>query len=220
MFENIRLITKRFNKVCDAGPLWYKRSRIHCCCELNFGMGEKVVWTEHNSIPLYKLIAFFDFAVESVTVPGNKEYQYSLVNNNVTILISWTRAEGSEYTFTFRHKQYKFEREVLRKTVSGGSVWAWRQQLYMAVMKILTQHVRTEICVRTGDLFCKQDHHPYEFKLGQKVKTISGPNVRTARTGFVIRRFYHLNDKTNMYQLLVNGKEVERRYLPGDLEKI
>lgn len=218
MFENIRLITKKNNKICDPGPSWTAKSKIHCCCELNFGLGEKFTWTPHHSIPLTRLIDFYNELIKSISGPLGKEYQYSFANNHCTIVVLWSTADRSNFDFTFRWRYYNYDNEVFRKRISFASFYSYNRSLFFTVMHVLIKSASEEACVRAGELFYKPDGHPYEFKLGQKVKT--GAHVKKERVGHIIRRFYHKKRETNMYQLLVNDKTIERWFLPNDLEKI
>lgn len=82
---------------------------------------------------------------------------------------------------------------------------------------VLIKSASEEACERVGELFYNPKGHPYEFKMGQKVKTT--PHVKKERVGHIIHRFYHKKLKTNVYQLLVNDKEIERWFWPTDLER-
>lgn len=216
MFEHIRLITKKDNKICDPDPSWNAKSKIHCCCELNFGLGEKFTWTQHHSIPLTRLITFYNELIKSEREPRGKEYQYSFPNNNYTIVILWSTEDRSKFDFTFRFRCGDYDREVYRKTISGDLFYSYKHSLFMTVMQVLIKSASEEACVRAGVLFYGSDRHPYEFKMGQKVKT--GPHVTKERVGHIIRRFPHKKRKTNVYQLLLNDRVYERWFWPTDLE--
>jgi len=218
MFENIRLITKKNNKISDPDLSWNARSKIHCCCELNFGLGEKFTWSQHHSIPLTRLITFYNQLFKSISAPLGKEHQYSFPNNHYTIVVLWSTADRSNFNFTFRYRCYNHDSEVYRKTISSSGFYSYNRSLFFTVMHVLIKSASEEACVRAGELFYGSDTHPYEFKMGQKVKT--GAHVKKERVGYIIHRFYHEKRKINVYQLLVNDKTIERWFWPGDLERI
>ncbi|MBO9203331.1 MULTISPECIES: hypothetical protein [Niastella] len=211
MFENIRLFTKRDNKISDPNPSWDTQSRIHCSCELNTGLGNKLIWTPGNTIPLHNLIEFYNGWYDaSVTVNGN--FQYAFSNGGATITILYNTGN-----VIIRYKHHNIDDEVLRK-----GVWApnYKDEFYCKVMSILTQHTNTALCMKVGQLFFKKNNHEHQFEIGQRVKTILNNNVKTERVGYILHRGYHFNDSTNLYFLMINGEKYSKRYLPADLEKI
>lgn len=218
MFEITRLIAKKDNKITDPGPGWNMKTKIHCCCALHVGLGDKYEWTPHHSMPLSRLVEFYKELGEITSAPLGKTYQYTFVNNGYTIVCAWVRTDTTEFNFTIRYKSEGRDNEVFRKKLFNGIVYSYWPDLYFQVMNILTQSASEAACVKAGELFYKQDGHPYEFRRGQKVTT--RPHLRQQRTGYIISCYYHQKNKTNIYQLLVNGKRVDRWYLPGDLIKI
>ncbi|ACU59992.1 hypothetical protein [Chitinophaga pinensis] len=110
------------------------------------------------------------------------------------------------------------EKLLIEKTVSYGAIHDFVVNFFGTVMRTLTMANADEMSVFFGELINRRDNlPPAEFKFGQRVVTIIGPNVKTLRTGHVISRFYHYEDKTNMYILMVDGEVRKKRYLPGDL---
>lgn len=86
-------------------------------------------------------------------------------------------------------------------------------------MSMLTQKTNENACIAVGEMFSnKQEQINYEFKIGQKVRTKIGRNVKTIRDGYIIHRFYHDKEKMTMYQILENGKRLEKRYYASDFE--
>jgi hypothetical protein len=57
------------------------------------------------------------------------------------------------------------------------------------------------------------------FRVGDKVRTIIGPNARTERVGHVFERTYHVERNEHLYYLLVNGKRYKKWYFSDDLER-
>ncbi|MBW8683854.1 hypothetical protein [Chitinophaga rhizophila] len=91
---------------------------------------------------------------------------------------------------------------------------------FLQIMQILTQYTSAEVCTYYGEMMgLGQGIPPFEFKVGERVTTVPGKNVKTQRTGYIITRSYHMNDKTNLYYLMVDGKILVKRYLPADLIK-
>ncbi|MCS3800956.1 hypothetical protein [Niastella sp. OAS944] len=217
MFEHIRLITKKDNKISDPNISWNAKSKIHCCCELNFGLGEKFTWTQHHSIPLTRLIKFYNELLDSITGPLGKEHQYLFPNNYGTIVILWSTEDRSGFNFTFRYRSYNYDEEVYRKTISSSLFYFYKRSLFFTVMQVLIKNSGEEACVRAGELFYGSDRHPYEFKMGQRVKTAA--HVKKQRIGYIMMRFYHEKRKTNVYQLMLNDRIYERWFWPADLER-
>jgi hypothetical protein len=87
-------------------------------------------------------------------------------------------------------------------------------------MSVLTTSTKPEVCVKVGEEFWGLAQESFEFKIGQRVRTILGQNVKTPRVGFIVNRFRHDKEKTNIYQLLIDGRILNKRYLPEELESI
>ncbi len=86
-------------------------------------------------------------------------------------------------------------------------------------MTILTNSTSSEVCTHIGEqFFDNKNLETFEFRIGQRVKTILGQNVRTQKHGFIINRFKHEKENTNIYQILVDGKTLDKRYFPNELE--
>jgi hypothetical protein len=219
MFENIRLISRRDNKISDPNASWDTKTKIYCCCDLNLGLGEKMSWTPHNAIPLRNLIEFYNLLENSAS---GSAFQYAFKHNESVVTFFWTKLEKRGLYLTIRHKleskYFPYDEEIFRSLAWRRSYY--KDDLYLTVMRVLTAYTINEVCIKVAALFYKNSEHYYEFTRGQKVKTILGPNVKTPRIGHVIDRGYHENDKTNLYFLMVNGEVLTKRYLPGDLEKI
>ena len=218
MFENVRLVSRRDNKITDPNASWDTKTKIYCCCDLNLGLGQKISWTPQNAIPLRNLIGFYNLL--NRYTPGS--YQYTFKHDESVITFSWTTFEKRSMYLTIRRKidskYFPVDEEIFRSLAWRRS--NYKDELYLTVMRLLTTYTINEVCIKVAALFYKNSEHYYEFARGQRVKTILGPNVKTARIGHVIDRGYHENDKTNLYFLMVKGEVLTKRYLPGDLEKI
>lgn len=220
MFENIRLISRRDNKISDPNASWDSKTKIYCCCELNLGLGEKIIWTPNNAIPLHNLIEFYNLLVQSE--PGSKN-QYAFKHDDEVITFFWADEKyGVEVTIRYKCESRwgTTDIEIFRGKMRRRNRHNYRNDFYLTIMRVLTAYTINEVCTKVGALFYKNSLHVYEFEIGQIVKTILGPNVKTARVGHVIDRGYHDNDKSNLFFLMVNGTVLEKRYYPGDLEKI
>ncbi|MNY18194.1 hypothetical protein D3C86_1515580 [compost metagenome] len=89
----------------------------------------------------------------------------------------------------------------------------------MTVIGILSEKTNNEVSVAVGELFFeKHSNMNYEFRIGQRVQTIIGQNVKTERIGAVIDKSYHDKDQTTIYRLLIDGKISAKRYFPADLK--
>lgn len=214
MFENIKLISKRDNKVQGPNLNWRKPSNIHCVCELNLGLGEKIVWTNGNAIRLTQLIEFYRNINHAIRKQDKNIYEYSFRHNDLNVIISYT----SEMYFIVRYKFWRTERVVLEKRINCNII----NDFYIQIMGILIENTTCELCKHVGKLFFlgQETSHEYEFEIGEKVKTIIGNRVKTYREGIIVNRFYHNVQKINMYQLLTNDKKlINWYYYPNNLKK-
>ena len=110
------------------------------------------------------------------------------------------------------------EELLIEKRLRHHIIRDYGADFFRTVMRILTMANADEMSVFYAELMYREKRNPpAEFEIGQRVSTIIGPNVKTLRTGHIISRGYHLNDKTNMYFLMVDGEVRKKRYFPGDL---
>ncbi len=219
MFDNIKLLTKRDNKITEPNTTWDIKSKIHCSCELHLGLGAKYIWTDSNSIPFSKLLHFYTVLANSVRNPNKSNNQYSFKNNHITLTFDWVIDNSNNIELSLRHTQNKIDEIVLKKTLWNGTFYSYRNNFYMTVMTILINQTNQAMCIHVGKQFFREtDNSTYEFQIGQRVKTVLGENVKTPRNGHIIDRFRHYEYKTNMYLLMVDGKVLVKRYLPSDLE--
>jgi hypothetical protein len=219
MFDNIRLFTKPNNKIEEANNSWTTKTRIHCSFELNLGFGtDKVVWEEGNSIKLQRLINFHTGLKKLITNSTQKEFSFEIKKNDVIYLFNWTLEEDYRIRLRIDEQYYNSTKFILEKKFYNSEIYAFSHKFLITVVSILSKNTNNEVASFVGESFFK--NHPVvnsEFKIGQKVKTIIGANVKTERTGIVINKYFHSKGRTNMYELLVDGKTLVKRYLPEDL---
>lgn len=216
MFDNIRLFTKANNRVQEPSSSWTSKTTIHCAFDLNLGFGsDKAVWHTGNSVKLRKLIGFY-LQVNKLIDNKEAEYQFELKNNDFVYVFNWTNSNVKVY-----RQSCGTSHLILEKKFSYSEVIRFTKQFFTTIMKILSTYTNNEVASSIGELFFKRHNdRPYEFKIGHKVETIIGANVKTSRWGVIIDKWYHSKDKTTMYQLLVGDTILVKRYLPSDLKLI
>ncbi len=222
MFDNIQLFTKTDNKVQEPNNSWTAHTTIHCSFDLNLGFGtEKEVWDIGNSIKLRYLISFFTDLNSFVTDSKKNELLFNLKNNDLTYNIIWTKTDKQAISAKVTRQYYHSTKFILQKVFVPMEIIDFSRQFFITVMSKLAKDTNNEVTSTIGELFySRQDNTNFEFKIGQKVKTIIGQNVKTERQGIVANKWYHDKDKTTMYQLLVDNKILDKRYLPMDLKLI
>ncbi|MDR2951518.1 MAG: hypothetical protein LBV71_20200 [Prevotella sp.] len=218
MFDNIELFTKRNNIAVPPDRDLTTKSVIHCTCELSTGFGSKnIKWTYGNSIKLTKMIEFYNKLYFFETHSSVEEFEYQFAHNDFFYIFSCYRRDR-DLLYALKMRYYDRERVLLEKK----NVY-WRNEFYIHIMKKLTSCTNNDVSTKIGELFFKirNDYpHDYEYKIGQKVKTLLSENIKTKRTGYVINRFYHDKRKTRLYQIMEDGTLLNTWYRPDELEKI
>lgn len=222
MFDNIQLFTKTDNKVQEPDKSWTAQTTIHCSFELNLGFGtNKEVWDTGNSIKLRQLIFFLVDLNSFITDSQKSELLFSLKNNDFSYNIIWIKSENQAILAKVTQQYYNSTKFILQKAFVPMEIIDFSRQFFITVMSKLAKDTNNEVTSTIGELFySRQGDTNFEFKIGQKVKTIIGQNVKTERQGIVANKCYHDKDKTTMYQLLVDRKILDKRYLPMDLKLI
>jgi hypothetical protein len=219
MFSEIKLITKRDNKIQELTSDWDSNSKIYCACSLEIGFGDKITWSEGNAIRFSSLIEFYKKLADSVTNPNDEFYEYEFLQDQSSFLIEWTRIHSTTFKVTLKKKYFDSVTTLIDKYFWAGNLHGYRDTFFMNIMSILTQKTNENVCIAVGEMFFeKQEQINYELKIGQKVRTRIGRNVKTIREGYIINRFYHDKEKTTMYQILENEKKLEKRYYASDFE--
>ncbi len=219
MFDNIKLFSKKENKVKEPDKNWTKQTVIHCSFELNLGFGtEKVIWDTGNSIKVKQLINYFVELNKFVLSFDKNEFTFNLKNNDNLYIFSW----GPNNTRVKVSRQYYNSTVlIMEKWLSPMEIVNFTSSFFISIISILSKETNNEVSSYIGELFyARYSHLEFEFKIGQKVETILGENVKTKRTGIIAHKFYHDKDKMTMYQLLIDGKILDKRYLPTDLKLI
>lgn len=219
MFDNIKLFTKTDNKVQEPNSSWTAHTTIHCSFELNLGFGtENVIWDTGNSIKLKQLINYFVELNKFVLSFDKNEFTFCLKNNEFNYMFNW----GPNNTRIKVSRQYYDTTElIMEKWFSPMDIINLSKYFFINIISILSNETNNEVCSCIGELFYERySHLEFEFKIGQKVETILGENVKTKRTGIIAHKFYHEKEKTTMYQLLIGKQILDKRYLPTNLRLI
>jgi len=219
MFEKIELFTKRDNIVELPNENWTTKTKIHCTCELNLGFGDKVIWTYGNSIKLTKMIEFYNKLAYFSWFPSEIEtsFIYEFVHNDWRYIFDCIKNRDN-ISYVLKRRYYNSERALLQKKQLNEH--SLRRGFFIEVMKILTSSTNNEVCTKIGELFFRINGYPhnYELKIGQKVRTVVGQNIKTERIGYIINRFHHDKEGTNMYLIMENDKLITTRYRPNEIE--
>lgn len=219
MFTEIKLITKRDNIIQEPASDWDSKSKIYCACSLEIGFGDKITWSEGNAIRFSSLVEFYKKLADSVTNPNDEYYEFEFHYDNYSFLFEWTSIHPNTFKVTLKKKYFNSVTTLLDKYYWAGNLHGYRDIFFLYIMSKLTQKTNENVCIAVGEMFFdKQEQVDYEFKIGQKVRTKIGRNVKTIREGYIINRFYHDKEKMTMYQILENGKKLEKRYYASDLE--
>jgi hypothetical protein len=222
MFDNITLFTKTDNKIQEPNKSWTENTTIHCSFELNLGFGtDKIVWETGASIKLRQLINYFVDLNSFISDNQKNELLFSLKNNDFIYNIIWTKIENQVFSAKVTRQYYNSTKFILQKAFVPMEIIDFTSQFFITVISKLAKDTNNEVTSTIGELFSyKTGRLNFEFKIGQKVVTVIGQNVKTKRIGIVANKLYHNNDKINMYQLLIDGKIMDKRYLPSDLQII
>lgn len=220
MFDNIRLFSKQDNKVQEPSRSWTVQTTIHCSFELNLGFGtDKLYWGTGNSIKLKQLIGFLIDLNKFVLSSDTNEYTFSLKHNDNNYIFNWEASNKSTVNiFRQYHNSSTF---IMRKSFNAMEIINFTKAFFIDTVSILSKETNNEVTASIGELFFyRHGSVEFEFKIGQKVETIIGQNVKTERQGIIADKLYHDKDKTTMYQILIGNTILKKRYLPTDLKLI
>ena len=214
MFEQVSLIIKPDNQLILPDYTWTRKSHIHCNCTLHYGLGDKKVWSGLQSIPLTKLIHFYNKLVS-----GDNEYSFK--HGDTVINFFWITQEIGKVQLTIRETWWKETKTTLQITLDRYRLSDYRYQFFMPVLEILLKHTSEEVCTHYGELFFGgQTRQTPALKIGQYAETVIGENVKRFRTGYIINRYYHDKRKTYIYFLLINDKPYPRWYFEHELQAV
>jgi hypothetical protein len=220
MFDNIKLFSKKDNKVQEPNCSWTEQTVIHCSFELNLGFGtDKLIWDIGNSIKLKKLIGVLTDLNKFVVNSDTNEYTFSLKNNDNYYIFNWETDEKP--TVNVFRQYYESKTFLMKKSFNLMDITNFTKLFFIDIINILSNETNNEVTTNIGELF--HDRHnstEFEFKIGQKVETVVGLNVKTERKGIIANKWYHDKEKTTMYQLLIDNQILDKRYLPTDLKLI
>ncbi len=86
-------------------------------------------------------------------------------------------------------------------------------------MKEFLDSERTDLAKKYGYLFSGQElNTSYNYQTADQVRTILNENVKTERIGYIIGKWYHDKEQSNMYYLMIDGQKYKKRYFEKDLE--
>lgn len=217
MFEHVSLIIKRDNKPTPPDYTWTPESHIHCNCTLDYGLGQKTIWAGTQSIPLTKLIHFYKKLTAGQYKPDDNEYSFR--HGDMIVLISWGIQDNDKVLLTIKETRWNSTTVKLERMLQTYELYAFVNSFFMSVLKILLKHTTEDVCTHYGELFFGGKTFG-AFKIGQRVETIVGGNVKTYRNGHIIRRDYHDKMKSHVYFLLVNEKPCTRWYMENELKSL
>jgi hypothetical protein len=220
MFDQIRLITKSNNQVEEPNSAWTLNTTIYCTCELGLGLGDKpIVWTNGNALPLSRLIEFYR-SLSTFMFSSNDVHYFEFQYSQKSVLFEYIK-EDSLIRVKLMYKEDERTTLLLEKYYPIELADKWKEAFYLKIIPVLIEKTNSDLCTKVNRQFYNDEEGvAYEFQVGQKVTTRPGENVTTQRTGYILKRFYHYKQKTTMYQLLYEGKKLEKRYRAADLESV
>jgi hypothetical protein len=171
-----------------------------------------------KSVELKELISMLTKITETTTYYGTDEYSFELKGEN-EYKFKWNREDNSSTNHEIVIVSDKSE--LADEKIWTGHFHGWQESFYLRLMKELLETELFEFAKIYGGLFFKK-HQGMDYKYGiaDKVKTVLNENVKTERQGFIIGKWYHDNEKSNMYFLMIDGKRYKKRYFERDLELI
>lgn len=220
MFDNIILFSKTNNEVQEPNPSWTSRTTIHCVFELNLGFGtKKETWTYGNSVKLIQLAGNLKQLRNWTTYSTNKEFTFEIKNNETIFRFEWTKNKPFGFKVSLKKESYNNSYLLLEKSFGHLQILEFCDIFFLNVLEILSSFTNNEVSIYFGEfIFDRNNSLKYEFKIGQRVRTILGQNVKTERVGIVVNRFFHEKDKSTIYQIMEKGKKLDKRYYPMDLK--
>lgn len=144
-----------------------------------------------------------DSHIDSFKLSGDKTYFFK-----------WSR-ENKVSTY------YLFSIFSDNSKVISTKVWTGNLSYYNFYINLINELINLklfDLAKKYGNLFYNSNSTHYKYRIADKVKTTINKNVKTERIGFIIDKFEHVNEKSNMYHLLINGKVYKKRYFERDLE--
>ncbi|MDF2187934.1 hypothetical protein [Paraflavitalea sp. CAU 1676] len=218
MFEGIEIKIKRGNRASGPDATWTVKDKLYCTGTMQVGFGESISWKGTDLLPLKKLIAFYNQLSDPYNriTDEQREQVFPCRGGAVTITLGESGQDGIPFQVVYRKRGGAGN---LQKAVPLWKIKLWRDDLFADVMRQLTAAAPAAVCLQIGQLF-EPPHTEtrFAFAIGQKVRTILNTRVRTLRIGYIMDRFYHMNEQTCMYNLMVDGKLMEKRYWEEDLE--
>lgn len=184
---------------------WSLKTKIACKCELELGLGDKIVFNSSQAPSLKKMISIYQ-ALEngSSTSETFQIDNYELIiergNAQVKILVKWNNAivlqRGNCYLLPYLER---FKVDLLK------------QLLYNT-----NEDVRKHYCQRLLGDYNKSD----DLAIGTKVETVLSENVKTVRSGYVVGQG---NTKdwggSTFYTIFTDEHFYSKRYRKEDLIK-
>lgn len=218
MFQDIQLKIKRGNKASGPDASWAIKDKLYCSAVLLLGFGESVEWEGTDLISLKQLITFYRNIADPFFGKTSERFTEVFPCRGGNVTIDWGLLQNGSINFAITYAK-KGGSGMMQKTIHAFEPGRWKDAFAVEVMRQLAGEVPPVVCLHVGALLdppAANDN--YLFKTGQKVRTVLNTRVRTLRIGYVMNRFYHMNETTNMYQLIVDGKLLEKRYHEMDLE--
>lgn len=218
MFQDIQLTIKRGNKASGPDASWTIKDKLYCSAVLHLGFGESVEWEGTDLVSLKQLITFYRQIADPFFVKTGERFTEVFPCRGGSVSIDWGLVQAGTISFSITYGK-KGASGMMQKNINTFETARWKEAFAVEVMRQLAGEVPAAVCLHVGALLDPPAaNDSYLFKTGQKVRTILNTRVRTLRIGYIMHRYYHMNDGTHMYQLIVDGKLLEKRYAEEDLE--
>lgn len=183
-------------------------------CDFQFSLNDKSIQLE--SVELSELIKLLNNIAETTTYYGTDKYSFILLGKPDHVF-NWNR----EKVNTTEHivSIISNDVEILNEKIWTGSLHGTKESFYLGLIKQLIEFEWFDLAKKYGNAFYREySEIEYKYHIADKVKTVLSENVKTERTGYIIGKWYHDKEQSNMYFLLIDGKKYKKRYFERDLE--
>jgi hypothetical protein len=220
MFDDIILFSKTNNAVQEPNPSWTSQTTIHCAFKLDLGFGtKKEVWSYGNSVKLIQLADYLKKLRNWTIYSTDQDYNFEIKNNETNFRFEWTKNGTFGFKVSLKKESYNKSYLLLEKHFGRLQILEFCEVFFLTIIEILSSFTNNEVSTFIGEfIFDMNNSIEYEFKIGQRVRTILGQNVKTERVGTVISKSFHDKDKSTIFQIMVDGKKLDKRYYPTDLK--
>jgi len=216
MFSNIKLFSRKNNKIEYPNKEWTINTKIYCLGILDFGFDEKYYWSQDVAPRLQYLIKYYKAIKENALSKDGRE---------------------SKFEFDFR-TSYRFELQIGKEENPGSCITIksinWNGRKRLRLIKYGRFHEKVErfkldllnqVLPNTSRsfrnhfiklLFEKGEDLDEKFNYGDKVETILGAGVKTKRTGYIMAKNQDKEGKVFFY-IFTSNKIYEKRYFKENL---